>query len=157
DDRQKVVGSAHRIEGAARMLGAMPYARAAERVKRLFGLDQDVNERAEAVALLQTEGERLRTWLHTTRDWFEPVTVGAGTYRRAPRGPSSARAPVSRVVAPGHSCTRRAVKKWCDGADTREGRRAPPADGANRPWDSLLHHSQEHQMFKSLSLRSRIL
>ncbi len=77
DDRVKVVGTAHRIEGAARMLGAMPYARAAERVKRLFGLDQDAAERAEAVQLLQQEGERLRTWLHTTRDWFERVTVGA--------------------------------------------------------------------------------
>ncbi len=78
DDRVKVVGSAHRIEGAARMLGAMPYARAAERVKRLFGLEQDAAERTEAVHLLQQEGERLRTWLHTTRDWFERVTVGAG-------------------------------------------------------------------------------
>jgi CheY-like chemotaxis protein len=77
DERAKVVGSAHRIEGAARMLGAMPYARAAERVKRLFGLEQDPEERAEAVLLLQQEGERLRTWLHTTRDWFERVTVGA--------------------------------------------------------------------------------
>jgi len=79
DDRVKVVGSAHRIEGAARMLGAMPYARAAERVKRLFGLEQDPAERTEAVHLLQQEGERLRTWLHTTRDWFERVTVGAAT------------------------------------------------------------------------------
>lgn len=76
DDRNVVVSHAHRIEGAARMLGAMPYARAAERVKRLFGLDQDARERAEAVVLLQQEGERLRTWLHTTRDWFERVTVG---------------------------------------------------------------------------------
>jgi CheY-like chemotaxis protein len=78
DDRNVVVSHAHRIEGAARMLGAMPYARAAERVKRLFGLDQDARERAEAVVLLQQEGERLRTWLHTTRDWFERVTVGVG-------------------------------------------------------------------------------
>ena len=76
DDRQQVVSSAHRIEGAARMLGAMPYARAAERVKRLFGVDQDPAERVEAVHVLQQEGERLRTWLHTTRDWFERVTVG---------------------------------------------------------------------------------
>ena len=79
DDRTKIVSSAHRIEGAARMLGAMPYARAAERVKRLFGLEQDAGERAEAVQLLQQEGERLRTWLHTTRDWFERVAVGAAT------------------------------------------------------------------------------
>jgi len=79
DDRPTVVSHAHRIEGAARMLGAMPYARAAERVKRLFGLDQDAKERGEAVVLLQQEGERLRTWLHTTRDWFERVTVGANS------------------------------------------------------------------------------
>ena len=68
DDRAKVVSSAHRIEGAARMLGALPYARVAERVKRLFGLEQDAAERTEAVNLLQQEGERLRTWLHITRD-----------------------------------------------------------------------------------------
>ncbi len=77
DDRVQVVSSAHRIEGAARMLGAMPYARAAERVKRLFGLEQDAVERTESVHLLQQEGERLRTWLHTTRDWFERVAVGS--------------------------------------------------------------------------------
>jgi len=78
DDRPRVVGSAHRIEGAARMLGATPYARAAERVKRLFGLDQDPAERADAVRLLEQESERLRTWLHTTRDWFERAAAGAG-------------------------------------------------------------------------------
>lgn len=77
EQHTQVVSSAHRIEGAARMLGAMPYARAAERVKRLFGLEPNAMERAEAVSLLQQEGERLRTWLHTTRDWFERVTVGA--------------------------------------------------------------------------------
>lgn len=77
DDRVKVVSCAHRIEGAARMLGAMPYARAAERVKRLFGAEPDLAERQEAVQVLQQEGERLRTWLHTTRDWFERATVGA--------------------------------------------------------------------------------
>ncbi|MBL8995773.1 MAG: response regulator [Gemmatimonadales bacterium] len=77
DDRAQVVSSAHRIEGAARMLGAMPYARAAERVKRLFGLDQGAEERVDAVHRLQQEGERLRTWLHTTRDWFERVAVGS--------------------------------------------------------------------------------
>ena len=77
DDRTQVVSSAHRIEGAARMLGAVPYARAAERVKRLFGLEQGPQERTAAVSQLQQEGERLRTWLHTTRDWFDRVAVGS--------------------------------------------------------------------------------
>ena len=53
DDRTQVVSSAHRIEGAARMLGAVPYARAAERVKRLFGLEQDPQERAAAGGALE--------------------------------------------------------------------------------------------------------
>ena len=79
DDRVQVVSSAHRIEGAARMLGALPYARAAERVKLLFGLDKAPDERVAAVHRLQQEGERLRTWLHTTRNWFERVAVDSSS------------------------------------------------------------------------------
>lgn len=66
-DCARIVRSAHRMEGAARLLGAMPYARAAERVKRLFALEQDAAERSDALDLLKQEGERLRTWLRTTR------------------------------------------------------------------------------------------
>lgn len=77
DDRVQVVGAAHRIEGAARMLGALPYALAAERVKRRFGVEQDPHERAAAVHQLEREGERLRTWLQTQRAMAACVTLSS--------------------------------------------------------------------------------
>lgn len=75
-DGARVVRSAHRMEGAARMLGALPYARAAERVKRLFALEPGAAERSEALDSLKQEGARLRTWLRSTRHGLERASVG---------------------------------------------------------------------------------